>query len=345
MNLLKSASAIISAVSATLVLSAITAGKAQALSEISLPERFVIENAHNRSMVVDKFGDDPNSAAKAHLYSKADTRTHTLRGVRSSNGSYEVKSAFNGNLCFTMSGGLNPNQGNGTLAIFSGDCNNSLNLRFFDDGTVRVARNTNLCLTNQGNRHSTLFNKLHWWACDGSPETKWNIAAANGQSEVYNPPVVSQQYNPPAQVTPAQNSPTPEQVKAEDERKMLQKFKDVNQSASGWLNWPIIGWITQNTIQYWANTHTNLYMFSLTPAEQYKRTDNWFFTGTPAYKNQMNKLACVAKMDAAYRTVGKRFEGPFAASLMSFEQDGSSYNCFMVFSKEKANELKIIRGW
>jgi hypothetical protein len=197
MKLLKTTTSILSAVSATILLSVLTPGKAQALSEISLPERFVIENSHNRSMVVDKFGDNPNSADKAHLYSKADTRTHTLRGVRSSNGSYEVKSVFNGNLCFTMAGGLNPYQGNGTLAIFSNDCNNSLNLRFFDDGTVRVARNTNLCLTNQGNRHSTLFNKLHWWGCDNSPETKWNISAANSQSVVYNPPVVSRQYNPP----------------------------------------------------------------------------------------------------------------------------------------------------
>jgi hypothetical protein len=142
-------------------------------------------------MVVDKFGDNPNSASKAHLYTKTDSRTYTFRGVRSSNGSYEVKSVFNPNLCFTMAGGLNPNQGNGILAVFSGDCNNSLNLRFYDDGTIRVARNTNLCLTNQGNRYNTPLNKLHFWACDGSAETKWNVAAV-GQPTTYNPPVVTQ---------------------------------------------------------------------------------------------------------------------------------------------------------
>jgi hypothetical protein len=209
MSFIKNASAILSAITTTVVLSIITADKAQALSEIGLPEQFVIENASNRNFVVDKFGDDPNLAAKAHLYTKTDSRTHTLRGIRSGNGSYEVKLAYNSSLCFTMAGGLNPNQGNGTLATFSGDCNNSLNLRFFDDGTVRVARNTTLCLTNQGNRHSTPFNKLHFWACDGSAETKWNIAAASGQSVTYNPPVVTQQYNPKPQVNTAPQSIVP----------------------------------------------------------------------------------------------------------------------------------------
>jgi hypothetical protein len=194
MSFIKTGTALLSAASAAVLISILGADKANALSEIGLPENFVIENANNRSMVVDKFGDDPNTSAKAHLYTKTDSRTYTLRGIRSSNGSYEVKSVYNGNLCFTMAGGLNPNQGNGTLAVFSGDCNNSLNLRFYDDGTIRVARNTNLCLTNQGNRYNTPLNKLHFWACDGSAETKWNVAGAGAIPPAYNPPVV--QSNP-----------------------------------------------------------------------------------------------------------------------------------------------------
>jgi hypothetical protein len=208
MKLIQVASHVLSAVSATVLLTVIGANQAQALSEVQLPANFAIENANNRSMVVDKFGDNPSTAAKAHQYSKENPRTYTLFANRSSNGSYEVHLASAPNLCFTMAGGLNPNQGNGTLAVFSGDCNNSLNLRFFDDGTVRVARNTNLCLTNQGNRFNTMFNKLHFWACDGSAETKFNFAAVGGVNNnagvVYTPPVVTQQYNPPSN-TPSSN--------------------------------------------------------------------------------------------------------------------------------------------
>jgi hypothetical protein len=196
MKLIQVASHVLSAVSATVLLTVIGANQAQALSEVQLPANFAIENANNRSMVVDKFGDNPSTAANAHQYSKENPRTYTLFANRSSNGSYEVHLASAPNLCFTMAGGLNPNQGNGTLAVFSGDCNNSLNLRFFDDGTVRVARNTNLCLTNQGNRFKTMFNKLHFWACDGSDETKFNFASVGGVITTNTNVVIQQNVTP-----------------------------------------------------------------------------------------------------------------------------------------------------
>jgi hypothetical protein len=210
MNFIKTATAILSAISATLVMSALGADKANALSEVSLPSTIMIKSAHS-NMVVDKFGDNPSVADKAHLYSQENPATFTLRPIRSANGSYETQLASRSNLCFTAAGGLNPNMGNGTQAVFSGDCANSLNLRFYDDGTVRIGRNTGMCLTNQGNRYNTLFNKLHFWACDGSPETKWNFVGV-GNPGSYNPPApVVQQYSPPAQssvvVIPLGNTP------------------------------------------------------------------------------------------------------------------------------------------
>jgi hypothetical protein len=209
MNFNQTASAILSALSATVFIAVIGADKAQALSEVSLPSNFAIENANNRNMVVDKFGDNPTVAANAHQYSKENSRTYTLKGIRSANGSYEVQLVSSPNLCFTMAGGLNPNAPNGTLAVFSNNCTNSLNLRFYDDGTVRVARNTNLCLTNQGNRYNQMFNKLHFWACDNSPETKFNFAGVGNPGVVYQPQVVTQSYNPPAQNSTPQVSNKP----------------------------------------------------------------------------------------------------------------------------------------
>jgi hypothetical protein len=209
MSFIKTASVILSAISATVVMSALGANKANALSEVSLPSTIMIKSAHS-NMVVDKYGDNPSIADKAHLYSQENPATFTLRPIRSANGSYETQLASRSNLCFTAAGGLNPNMGNGTQAVFSGDCANSLNLRFYDDGTVRIGRNTGMCLTNQGNRYNTLLNKLHFWACDGSPETKWNFVAV-GNPGSYTPPApVVQQYNPPAQQVV--NNPVPQRV-------------------------------------------------------------------------------------------------------------------------------------
>jgi hypothetical protein len=174
--------------------------QAFAASPIQLPGEFAIENANNTNFVVDKFGDNHTIADRAHLYTKDNPNTYVFYGNRAANGSYEVHLKSSSNLCLTMAGGLNPNQGNGTLATFSSNCANSLNLMFMNDQTIRVSRNLNLCLTNQGNRHSTKFNKLHFWACDNSAETKWNING-NVQSVVYQPQVVTQTYTPPT-VTP-----------------------------------------------------------------------------------------------------------------------------------------------
>jgi hypothetical protein len=171
--------------------------QAFAASPIQLPGEFAIENANNTNFVVDKFGDNHTIADRAHLYTKDNPNTYVFYGNRAANGSYEVHLKSSSNLCFTMAGGLNPNQGNGTLATFSSNCANSLNLMFMNDQTIRVSRNLNLCLTNQGNRHSTKFNKLHFWACDNSPETKWNVNG-NVQSVVYQPQVVTQTYTQPA---------------------------------------------------------------------------------------------------------------------------------------------------
>jgi hypothetical protein len=164
-----------------------------AASPVQLPGTFAISPAANNNMVVDKFGDSVNTAANAHLYDKSNPGTHTLTGDRAANGSYEVHLNSNRNLCLTMAGGLNPNQGNGTLAVFSSNCANSLNLMFMNDNTIRVSRNQNLCLTNQGNRSGTLFNRLHFWACDDSPETKFNWYYVNTTVQnPYIPPVVQQ---------------------------------------------------------------------------------------------------------------------------------------------------------
>jgi hypothetical protein len=157
-----------------------------AASPVQLPETFAISPAENNNMVVDKFGDSINTAANAHLYDKSNPATHTLTGDRAANGSYEVHLNSNRNLCLTMAGGLNPNQGNGTLAVFSSNCANSLNLMFMNDNTIRVSRNQNLCLTNQGNRSGKLFNRLHFWACDDSRETKFSWYGVNGNVGVGN---------------------------------------------------------------------------------------------------------------------------------------------------------------
>jgi hypothetical protein len=212
MSFIKTASVILSAISTTVVMSALGANKANALSEVSLPSTIMIKSAHS-NLVVDKYGDNPSFADKAHLYSQANPATFTLRPVRSANGSYETQLASRTNLCFTAAGGLNPNMGNGTQAVFSGDCANSLNLRFYDDGTVRIGRNTGMCLTNQGNRYNTLLNKLHFWACDGSPETKWNFVGV-GNPGSYTPPApVVQQYKAPVQVVKNPNTYTKPIVK------------------------------------------------------------------------------------------------------------------------------------
>jgi hypothetical protein len=220
MSIIKTTSTLLSVLGATLVLTGIGANKAQALSEVSLPSTIMIKSAHS-NMVVDKFGDNPSVAANAHLYSQENPATFTLRPIRSANGSYETQLASSPNLCFTAAGGLNPNMGNGTQAVFSGDCNNSLNLRFFDDGTVRIGRNTNMCLTNQGNRFNSPFNKLHWWACDNSPETKWNFPGVSNVTSSYD-------FKTPY-VAPVQN-PTPKPVNTnsyvQPEQKVQQTSKE-----------------------------------------------------------------------------------------------------------------------
>jgi hypothetical protein len=187
----------LSIATATLTLSILTSLglTAQAASPIQLPGQFVIQNAHNSDFVVNQNGDNI-----ARLNTKDNQSNIVFYGDRSSTGAYEVHLKSNSQMCFTMAGGLNPNQGNGTLAVLSNNCANSLNLMFMDDQTIRVSRNLNLCLTNQGNRHSTKNNRLHFWACDNSSETKWNInSIGNSEPQVYQPQVVYQPttYNPP----------------------------------------------------------------------------------------------------------------------------------------------------
>lgn len=181
---------------------------AKAANPVQINEPFAISPMDNSNYVVDKFGvNNINSQSKAHLYDKSDKSTHELVGYRSPSGSYEVHLKANQNVCFGMAGGLNPNQGNGTLAEFKPNCNDVLNLMFFDDGTIRVARNLNLCLTNQGNRKQ-LFNKLHFWACDGSPETKFTWYSVNSTIQT---PYVAPQHQPQVQPQsqPQQQPSTP----------------------------------------------------------------------------------------------------------------------------------------
>jgi hypothetical protein len=225
MSFIKTASVILSAISTTVVMSALGANKANALSEVSLPSTIMIKSAHS-NLVVDKYGDNPSFADKAHLYSQANPATFTLRPIRSANGSYETQLASRTNLCFTAAGGLNPNMGNGTQAVFSGDCANSLNLRFYDDGTVRIGRNTGMCLTNQGNRYNTLLNKLHFWACDGSPETKWNFVAV-GNVTNYNfttPYIAPAQNNRPKPANTIVNTQPVKAVLQTSKEEMWQTF-------------------------------------------------------------------------------------------------------------------------
>jgi hypothetical protein len=183
--------------SATLTLSLLTTLglNAQAASPIQVPDQFLIQNAHNSDFVVNQ-----NSDNVARLNTKDNQSNIVFYGVRSATGAYEVHLKSNSQMCFTLAGGLNPNQDNGTLAVLSSNCANSLNLMFMNDQTIRVSRNLNLCLTNQGNRHSTKNNRLHFWACDGSPETKWNInSVGNSEPQVIQPQAVYQPttYNPP----------------------------------------------------------------------------------------------------------------------------------------------------
>jgi hypothetical protein len=330
MSFIKTASVILSAISTTVVMSALGANKANALSEVSLPSTIMIKSAHS-NLVVDKYGDNPSFADKAHLYSQANPATFTLRPVRSANGSYETQLASRTNLCFTAAGGLNPNMGNGTQAVFSGDCANSLNLRFYDDGTVRIGRNTGMCLTNQGNRYNTLLNKLHFWACDGSPETKWNFVGV-GNPGSYTPPApVVQQYNPPVQnskpiVTPATQTYT---------RPRLQEA-----GISPSTIWKVITVISGAATWWHYGQMEAVYVYSLTPSEQYKRTDNWFFTNETYYKELSNKLACAKKFDKSFNASGVYTVGPYTYAHTVFERDGNDYRCSLLINKDLANDIK-----
>jgi hypothetical protein len=206
MRFSKAISLFLSTLMTSTAMSNIDIDKAFAASPIQLPGQFAIENANNTNFVVDKYGDNHTLADRAHLYPKENPNTYVFYGNRAANGSYEVHLKSAPNLCLTMDGGLNPNQGNGTIAVFSNNCANSLNLMFMNDQTIRVSRNQNLCLTNQGNRHSTKLNKIHFWACDNSPETKWNVNG-NVSGVVVTPPVVTQTVTPAASTINTQTLP------------------------------------------------------------------------------------------------------------------------------------------
>jgi hypothetical protein len=334
MSFIKTASVILSAISTTVVMSALGANKANALSEVSLPSTIMIKSAHS-NLVVDKYGDNPSFADKAHLYSQANPATFTLRPVRSANGSYETQLASRTNLCFTAAGGLNPNMGNGTQAVFSGDCANSLNLRFYDDGTVRIGRNTGMCLTNQGNRYNTLLNKLHFWACDGSPETKWNfVGVGNVNIGISNPyQVVTPSYTPPSRIdsNTKQDQPIPQP-----------KLQEAGVGTA--VKAVFLFLVERYNSMYWG-TLSKLYVTKLEKSEQYKRTDNWFFTDSALYRSNSNRLACVAKIDRLVRPYGKTFDGPQNYNHTVFEREGNDYNCYILVNTDLANNIKAKRGF
>jgi hypothetical protein len=190
-NALKKAGQVLIVITAGSTVLMSFASPANAAKRIAVSGNFAIQNAHNPNMVVDKYGDNPSVQANAQLYTRSNPATFTLRADYDAKAdSYETKLASG--LCFTADVSTMGTPVNGTLAVFKTNCIDSLNINFWDDGTVRLGRFSDLCLTNQGNRHSTLKNRLHWWACDGSPETKWNIVPA-GQVTITNPPTTNPQ--------------------------------------------------------------------------------------------------------------------------------------------------------
>jgi hypothetical protein len=169
-----------------------------ASTPVSVPNTFVISLFANSNMVIDKLGGDTNSASYAQLNDKSNPNSFILTGDRLDSGAYKVKLVSNHNICLTITGGLNPNQGNGTLAVFSTDCTKSLNLTFMNDNTIRISGNQNLCLTNQGNRLDTKNNRIHFWTCDNSPETKfnWFELGTEPKNQPVSNPVFKRTYTP-----------------------------------------------------------------------------------------------------------------------------------------------------
>jgi hypothetical protein len=309
--------------------------KAQAFTDAD----FRISVANDTRFVVDVKGDSiPGNGGPMQIHRKTtefQRKSSTFYGEYDSKaGSYEIHLRENPNLCLATSVGLNYNSMNeGTSVVVTINCKQANNW-IYSNGQLKVSRKQELCLDIAWGKIEN-YSALQVARCKpGHPAQTFNIER-NGGGQVNNPqPVVN---NPPPVPQP---QPQPV-VKPAAPTPVVQPPVFNESGVGGKAVGFILGAIASNASGLYYGTLTDVYGFSLSPSEQYKRTDSWPWTDAYYYRQHMNKLACAQKFEAKIKATGQYTLGPVILAHTVFNQDGSDFRCSYLINKDVVNQMKI----